>query len=488
MESADVVVVGFGGSGAAAAIEAHDAGATVVILEKQPRADHWPSTALLAGGIMYADDSRQAGDYLQRCAGDVIPAEVSTTWAEEIVHIHEWLGSVAPDVYRLGPAYASAEYPHFPGAASIRSSHGEGLVDGEWKRASGEALFEALRSAVEARGIPVHYGARAARLLTEAGAVVGVELDPATGGRVLARRGVVLATGGFGFDAEMRRQYLTGGADVHIYGSATATGDGIRMAQAVGADLWHMSAISGRGVGHFELDDDTALNTIMLLDLAWLGDARPYGYVITDGGGRRFADESGQAELSHSFYYHLLQFDPDRGEFSRIPCYWFFDHKRVAAGPLTIPGYGNAKQVGYTWSSDNVEEIRRGWVVRADTWEELATEVGITDPATLVGEIKRYNAACSAGGDAFRDDETLTPLDEPPFYCVRLWPGGTNTTGGPRRNEHGQIVHVFGHSIQGLFGSGEMGQMMGDLYPGQYAYYAEVLCSGRIAGRSAASL
>ena len=64
--------------------------------------------------------------------------------------------------------------------------------------------------------------------------------------------------------------------------------------------------------------------------------------------------------------------------------------------------------------------------------------------------------------------------------------GGTNTTGGPRRNENGQIMHVFGHPIAGLYGCGENGSIIGARYPGLYAYYSEVLCSGRIAGRAAA--
>jgi succinate dehydrogenase/fumarate reductase flavoprotein subunit len=486
--AADVVVIGFGGSGAAAAIEAHDAGASVVIVEKQGRDQHWPSTALLAGGIMYTSDVSAAADYLIRCAGDLIGPAVSRAWAREAADVHTWLASLDPTRYRLGSSFSSAEYPHLPGAEAIVSAGGQAQVEGEWKKAGGPELFAALRAAVEARKIKVIFATRATRLAMESGRVVGVDAGSnGTTQRILAHKSVVLAAGGFGFDDEMKRQFLVGGADVHTYGSSAATGDGIRMAQAVGADLWHMSSISGRGMGHFRLSDGSVLNTIMLLDTEWLGGSDPVGYVITDGDGRRFADEYAQAKLSHSFYYQMLHFDPESGAFPRIPSYWFFDQRRIEAGPLTIPDYGTAKEARYVWSDDNAAEISSGWITQARTWEELGAKIGVPDPGVLAAEIDRYNEGCRIKEDTYRQRGPFTPLDRPPFYCVPLWPGGTNTTGGPRRNEAGQIMHVFGHAIPGLYGCGEAGQMMGARYPGQYAYYSEILCSGRIAGRGAAA-
>jgi hypothetical protein len=480
----DVVVVGFGGAGAAAAIEAHDAGSRVLLVEKQLESEHLPSTALLAGGLMFAQDAVEAGRYLIACAGDTVPEDVSRAWGRGITELAAWLDGLAPEQFRLAAPYPGAEYPDLPGARTIVSAHGERRsATGEWVRGGGADLFSALRAAVSDRGIEVAWGCRAVRLVSHGDAVTGVEVEDADGVRPLRAGAVVLATGGFGYHEEMKRQYLVGGADVHLYGSPAATGDGIRLAQAVGSDLWHMGSISGRGVGHFVLPDRRILNTIMLLDVAWLGRDVPVGYVIIDGRGRRFADESAQAALSHSFYYEMLAYDPHAGTHPRIPSWWIFDARRLAAGPLTIPGYGSAAVVGHVWSEDNRKEIDLGWVVESDNLDDLARRVGIP-PDALVAEVAAHNRAAVTGGDQFRADGFM-PLDRPPYYAVPLWPGGTNTTGGPRRDAEGRVIHVFGHAIPGLFAAGEAGQVIGERYPGQYAYYAEVLASGRLAGAGA---
>lgn len=484
----DVLIVGFGGSGAAAAIEAHDNGARVLIVEKAPEPAHAPTTALLAGGAMFATHPVAAHAYLASAAGTLIPSEVSKAWAAEAVDLREWLNSLDPGRFRMGPTKPGAEFPHLPGAQSIESAAGEFADDtGRWVKGSGEHLFNALRSAVTLRGIEVRYAVRAVRLLNEGGRIVGVVAETNGVKEPISARSVVLATGGFEFDDELKRQYLTGGDSVHFYGSRFATGDGIRMAAAEGADLWHMSSMAGRGIGHFTDDAGSVVNAIMLLDLKWVGHDDEYAYVITDGHGSRFADESIQAALGHSFYYEMLHYDAEMGVYPRIPSYWFFDHRRFTAGALTIPRYGAAGAGSYQWSDDNQVELERGWIHRADTIEELAAVVGIADPARAAAEVAQYNYSCEAGGDRFRSEgAALVALDEPPYYCVKLWPGGTNTTGGPRRNESGQIMHVFGHPIAGLYGCGENGSIIGARYPGLYAYYSEVLCSGRIAGRAAA--
>ncbi|QZH60910.1 FAD-dependent oxidoreductase [Mycolicibacterium farcinogenes] len=487
----EVIVVGFGGSGAAAAIEAHDQGAKVLILEKASPEAHAPTTALLAGGAMFTTDEAEAHTYLAACAGKLIPPEVSRAWAREATTLRNWLNQLDPERFRMSSNKPGAEFPHLPGAAAIESAAGEFHVgEAQWAKAAGAHMFAALRHAVANRGIEVRYGTRAQRLLSEAGRIVGVVADAdGTTVRVVARKAVILATGGFEFDDELKRQYLTGGDSVHFYGSKFATGDGVRMAAAEGADLWHMSSMAGRGVGHFEGPDGQVVNAIMLLDLKWVGRDDEYAYVITDGHGRRFADESIQAALGHSFYYEMLHYDAETGSFPRIPSYWFFDHRRFTAGALTIPRYGAAGVGTYQWSDDNLAELERGWIHRADTIEELAAAVGITDPAATAAEIADYNQSCVDGDDRFRArGASMVAIEAPPYYCVKLWPGGTNTTGGPRRDANGQIVHVFGHSIEGLYGCGENGSIIGERYPGLYAYYSEVLSSGRIAGRNAARL
>jgi succinate dehydrogenase/fumarate reductase flavoprotein subunit len=79
----------------------------------------------------------------------------------------------------------------------------------------------------------------------------------------------------------------------------------------------------------------------------------------------------------------------------------------------------------------------------------------------------------------------LVPLDRPPFYCVPLYPGGSNTTGGPRRNADSQVLHVFGHPVPGLYAAGELGQASGLLYPAEGSNLSEALCFGQIAAECA---
>jgi succinate dehydrogenase/fumarate reductase flavoprotein subunit len=146
-----------------------------------------------------------------------------------------------------------------------------------------------------------------------------------------------------------------------------------------------------------------------------------------------------------------------------------------------------ATSVGlYDWSPDNRREIERGWVIEGDSIEDVALRAGVKDPAAAAREIAAYNAGCAAGHDPFgRPKDSLTPIDQAPFYCVPLYPGGSNTSGGPRRDERARILDVFGEPIPGLFGAGELGQAIGLLYPGGGAALSEAFCFGQIAAEEA---
>ncbi len=485
---ADVVVVGFGGSGAAAAITAADLGGRVVLLEKETPATHLPSSALFAGGAMFVTDVERGARYLDRCASGFTPYEVSHSWARKAFDLEGWINELDPGSYRLTEPTPSAEHPDIEGAEVIVSSNGLWRdADGTERPTAGAGLFAALNHAVRARPIDVRFGARAVRLVqSSTGRVTGVDYEHSgTVRRASARRGVVLATGGFEFNEEMKRQFLPV-HPTHFYGSRSSTGDGIVLAQAVGASLWHMNLMMGRGVGHFEHADGSALNTILLLANA--RGAESAGYVITDKYGARFANEDTQAELGHAFYFHMIAFDPARHEYPRVPSYWFFDERRRRGGPLTRVASATGRTDAYQWSADNRREIEQGWIARGATIAEAAAAAGLADPDGAQATVSAYNDACRAGADRFgRADATMVPLDEPPYYSVALWPGGTNTSGGPRRDHRGQIQHAAGHSIPGLYGAGGLGQNMGPLYPGRLGYYSDVLCSGRIAGESVMS-
>jgi succinate dehydrogenase/fumarate reductase flavoprotein subunit len=340
---------------------------------------------------------------------------------------------------------------------------------------AGNAVYDALIDLVRRLGIDVRWSAPAARLLApNHGRVEGVQL---ASGETIVADAVVLACGGYEFDEDMKRNYLRA-YPIHFYGNPGNTGDGVRMALDVGADLWHMNQMIGRAIGHFALPDGTPTGFII--------DISPPGYVITDGYGLRFADEQPQAELLHGFYYELLQFDHHTGRYPRIPCYWFFDERRRSAGPLTHTNLG-ASAVGlYRWSEDNRAEIEAGWITCGGTIEEAAAAAGVLDPGAAARSVATYNEGCAAGADPFgRPRHSLVALDRPPYYCMRLWPGGSNTSGGPRRDEHARVIDVFGEPIEGLYAAGELGQPVGLRYPADGSNLSEALCFGQIAAEHA---
>ena len=475
--SADLVVVGFGCAGLAAAITGWRAGAEVLVLEKQAEGAHTPSTRMSGGMMMAVTDPGPATDYLDRCAGGMVPRGVSAAWAVRAVTLIDWLTGIAPelDLRRVG----GAEHPAFPGAEAFGVYQPGGAktrLDLNGK--AGPFLWEKLAQNFHAKtGVPVLWDSPADRLIRdETGRVIGVETT--AGLRVEARKGVVLTCGGYLHNAQMKRDFLRTWP-VYFYGNPGNTGDGVRMAQEVGADLWHMNQMIGRAIGNFTLEDGSDLSVMLFLN--------PPGYVITDRHGKRFADESTQANLLHGFYYHLLAYDPETGETPRNPCYWFFDERRRKAGMLTLPSVGVHAVGIYRWSADNQAEIDRGWIASGATIAEAARAAGLADPQGAEAEVAAYNAACHAGTpDPFgRPAETMVPVDQGPFYCVRLYPGGSNTTGGPRRDAGARILDTRGAPIPGLYAAGELGQATGMLYPSDGSNLSEGFCFGQIAAESA---
>lgn len=477
---ADIVIVGFGGAGSAAAITARRLGASVIVLEKQDPAHHTPSTRMSGGLVMGVNDPELATTYLNKCAGGMIPGDLSQAWARRAQGLVNWLHGVDPslNLSRIG----GAEHPDMEGSAGIDVYQPGGARERlDPKGKAGPFLFEAIARAVVISGAEVLWNTPAHRLIRSGAdqGVIGVEARTAGGTvRIRARKGVILSCGGYLHDEVMKRNFLRA-YPMYFYGNPGNTGDGVRMAQEVGADLWHMNQMIGRAIGNFTLEDGSDLSFIIFIN--------PPGYVITDRYGQRFANESGQANLLHGFYYSLLEYDPDKGIYPRNPCYWFFDETRRKAGPLTLPFIGAAAVGLYDWSPDNSREIERGWIFRGDTIAEAAAAAGIDNPAAAQASVDAYNLTCQCGAvDRFgRPAETMVPIQSGPFYCVRLYPGGSNTTGGPRRNRNAQVLNTFGESIAGLFAAGELGQATGMQYPADGSNLSEAFCFGQIAAESA---
>jgi succinate dehydrogenase/fumarate reductase flavoprotein subunit len=466
---ADVIVIGFGGAGAAAAITAHDAGARVLIVEKMAETYAGGSTRV-SGNVWFCPaDPETALRYLKNLCGEYpIAQELMRVWADETARNTEWVTSLGAEV---GLMEIPVEFAEVPGHECDDGFHHVGPAWGMGR------LYNALKAAVDKRDIKVLYETRARELLRDAktNAVVGLAADHGgTAIEIRARRAVVLASGGFANNAELVRTFLRL-PEACPWGSPANTGDGLLMAQKAGAALANMHNYMGmmglRPPGH-----TTGFN-VVFPNNAW---------IIVDFGGNRFANETAQNKHGKILVGNRYILFPDR------PCFAIFDETTRLAGPIypTIEAqpYGWTQRIeDYRWSADNSAEIDKGWIVRAATVEELGARLGI-DAKQLAATVAECNSGCEVRRDARhgRNPETMAPIRKPPYYAF-AWGGLlVYTNGGPRKNERGQVLDAFGAAIPRLYAAGEVASTYSHCMAGGQMI-ADALAFGRIAGRNAAA-
>lgn len=468
-EEFDVVVVGSGAAGSAAALAAHAAGARVLVVEKCDEATAGGNTRVSGSGWWVNRDPERARTFLRSLNGPFpVPDDVVDAWAVETAQISSWLKELGADVAMSGEYHTEPEYLDvdgsdcYAGMDTVGGRMGNGLLHGFLRRALAE------------RGIETRFGTPAVDLLLEDGTVVGVGVRASTGPRRLrARGGVVLATGGFAADRGMVRDYLRV-EDYVLWGSPASTGDGHRMAQAVGADLWHMhNMMTITGVrGDDEFGHYLAL---------W--NANNYLWVAADG--RRFVDEAAEPKHGHTEHGGAHELFPLR------PFQLIFDERMRTAGPLSptpdvLPVGWNLLMNGTRWSLDNSVEIEKGWIRRADSIADLAEIVGL-DPETLGRTVDQYNQACAAGRDDHfgRAPETLGAVSQGPFYALEVTPLLGWSNGGPRRDGRARVLDTRGSVIDGLYAAGELSSTYSWRKDGGF-HIGDALAFGRVAGRDAA--
>lgn len=483
---ADLVIIGYGLAGATAAIAAHDLGVSALILEKQSADTHCSSSSISMGIFLSPPDIGQAIEYMTALAQTGQPGllwtdvETIKAWAEYTSQNKDWMEKLGGQIKFFA---RGGEFPQLPGAASMES----------WKyQGNGRGLMRFMYEQVRSRGIEVHYRTPAEKLLTDAsGRVIGVKATDSRQQVVFykASRAVILCSGGFEENEEMKLQYLRV-RPAYFTGGTANTGDGIRMAQEVGAGLWHMNCVSARLVAKFP--DFPVAFFIDFSGGGWsqrqmkpTGDKVSAGYIIVDRYGRRFLNETLKP---HAAYYELAAYDSHKLEYPRVPSYYIFDRRRMESGPIgqLTSGPSGPEQL-YKWSRDNSAELRRGWLSSGQTLAALAEKLGMP-ASSLENTVKRWNRLCETGQDSDlgRNPLELAPLDSPPFYAIKLYPGGSNTEGGPRRNSRAQVLNPFGEPVPGLYVAGECGSVYGMLYPAGGGNLAECLAFGRIAAENAA--
>jgi len=486
---ADVVIAGYGGAGAVAAISAHDAGADVLIVESMPRGGG--NTAVSMGGFLCPTNVQDAITYitgLYQFSHSELDTEMVRVFAEESVKNVDWIKSLreGTDVQ----IYGHAGFPQVPGADSMNKY----LVKGNNKgmTAFAQNLWELLSHAVEGvRKIPILTDTPAKRLVTSStGEVIGLVAGQDSNEiAIRANRGVILTTGGYEFDKKALQNHVKG-FPIYSAGNPGNTGDGIRLAQKVGAGLWHMNGVScalGIKVPEYEA--------------GFLAVISAPGHIFVDKNGKRFVNE--RSIGSHSGLLAVDYYDAHTLEYPRIPCYVIFDETARLKGPISgMTGLGSAGR-DYDWSRDNSVEIDKGWILKGGTIKELARQLKM-DPAILEETVSRWNRDIKEGGDILfgrpvQAEVTNRPeyiglelpvlsasIETAPYYALPLYPCLINTQGGPRRNAAAQVLDAFGKPIPRLYSAGELGSMWGLIYQGA-GNIGECLVFGRLAGQNAAA-
>lgn len=338
---------------------------------------------------------------------------------------------------------------------------------------TGAAGAVRLRLALRDAGVPVLLETPLTGLVTDDdGAVIGVDVVSPDGQprRIHARRGVILASGGFERNEAMRQQYQRAPISASwTSGATTNTGDGIQAGMAVGAavDLmdrawWGPSMLAGE-------------RAIFILSERSLP-----GSIVVDGSGRRYVNESAP-------YVNVVDSMYDAE--GSVPSFLVFDQGFRNRYPFVkVPPRAKLPQ---EWH-DN------GWVVTAPSVAELATKLGVPGPA-LEATVARFNGFARAGVDAdfgrgdsaydryysdptIRPNPNLAPLERPPYYAVTLVPGDLGTCGGLVTDEHGRVLRDGGAPVAGLYATGNCSAtVMGHEYAGPGATIGPAMVFGSIA-------
>ncbi len=458
----DVIVVGFGAAGGTAAITAADAGAKVLLLEKAPEALAGGNSRVCMQWIAYVDpkDHDEAVTYMKNLRGDF------ATPSDEI--IETYISGLSDNLdYMLNVLHmdtgfntGNVEFPDMEGAGTIQTLTGNGARGGD------AYMYFKLKESVEQReNIDVWYSSPAEHLIQdEATGIIHGVVAQVDGQEVSlrAKNGVVLACGGFESNSQMLQDYGVKTSLVSLGGAMFNTGDGIKMAQEVGANLWHM--------GNMVYAD---------LDFRYEKGAQVFGtqralakkgVIMVGGDGTRFMNEDKKSSHGKSYFHGNYVPTPFPDDIFMI-----MDQEVIDMGPL----HGQ-------FSEGNVEEIESGWIVKADTIEALAEKIGV--PAeNLAHTVELNNEFVERGEDILfgRDVSTMKTFSEGPFYAIRMVPSVVNTQGGPERNEKGEVIGLDGEPIPHLYECGELGDVW------SYCYQASCnigggMAFGRISGANAA--
>jgi len=485
-DEADVLVIGYGGTGAAAAISAHENGASVIIIEKMDTPGG--NTRMAAG--MHELPSNSEGvakftEYLKASCFNTSDPELVDAYVNGLMQLPEWYKSIGGELVnsiQLNVSYSfNVPHPTHPGIKGAKELELDERYINQTETCpeptGGARLWGLLAKQVERLGIKVMLSTPTKELVkNQKGEIVGV-IAESEGKDVFikANKGVVLACGGFENSYALKKDNLDP-MPLTFFGNPGNTGDGIKMIQKIGGSLWHMGRqVTCLGFKAPEFDPGFFIEFLAP------------GFIYVEKNGKRFVNE---AEIEpHDIWRICDEFDNvNRFDYSRIPFYVIFDEEVRKAGPLnmSICGY-NLVMKKYAWSTDNSVEIAKGWIIKAKSIAELAEKISV-DAKALESTIAEYNDLCESGRDTDfnRPGESLKAIKGPPYYALPVGPVLVNTQGGPRRDKEARVLDPDGKPIPRLYAGGEFGSIWGFLYEAS-TNIPETVIFGRIAGRNAAS-
>ena len=492
-DEADIIVVGFGGSGVVATIAGIDAGASVITLEKAP--SHEGGNMACSGGQLHevSEDVDAWWDmYVAGSYGGNADERTTKAYIGFVNQLPAWFEDHGIDV----------SWKETPGDGhKTPVTYLMGSIEG-YDGTTGLYLYTALEAAAMERNADVRTSTRAKRLVQNpfTKEIVGVIAEDAQGNELAfkAHKGVILACGGYENNPEIMYNYFQPGVRFFPGGTPYNTGDGIKMATEVGAYLWHMGLLEYNRMAYR-----------VPSEIAGFGLTQRFrttnAFMYVNGSGNRFCNEMRSIVHSHP-NIEEFGYDDKAYTFPNLPMFLIFDQTAFEAeNPLWTlnGGYPMARltadpdaSLGIEWPSNDAA-VEQGWIFKGDTIEELAAaikgssfdgELNGIDPDALRATLEAYNAACEAGEDpAFgRAGDKLEALVNPPFYAIELANGVMNSNGGPMRNEYAQTLNAFGEAIPRLYNTGEFGSFNALVY--NFGNLVEACTSGHVAAEHIATL
>ena len=486
---ADVVVVGAGGAGMTAAITAAGEGKSVVILESQSMVGG--NSVRATGGMnaaktVYQDENEfgesagvektlktAAEKYADNETITALAKTVSEQWAAyqanptgyfdsvELMELDTMIGGKGindPELVETLCANSADAIDWLDehgitlhnvssfGGASVKRIHRP--VNAEGKTVSvGSYMIPLLQENCEKAGVKMMLDTTATEILTDAnGAAVGVKATGASGETVTVNaKAVVLATGGFGANLDMVVKYKPELKGFMTTNAPGIQGQGIEMAQAIGAATVDMDQI--------QIHPTVEANTAALITEGLRGD----GAILINEEGKRFIDEVGTRDVVSA------------AEIAQTGSYsWLVVDQAMVDASSVIQGY-----------------IKKGYTVTGATYEELGKAMGV-DAAAFAETMEKWNGYVEAKNDPdFGRTSFANPLNTAPYYAVKVTAGVHHTMGGLKINANTEVLNEKGEVIHGLFAAGEVtGGVHGANRLGGNAV-ADFTVFGRIAGKAA---